>query len=552
MESRGSDSAAAMSASSIRPSSADEKASSPIMEYHHYRHHHGHDASHPTPAYPPSYDSPPSSDAGTGEVREQQQQDGQVLSEAYRKVDWTIMPLMFLCYLLQFLDKVIINYANIMGLQRDLSLHGDDFSWMATIFFVGYAVAELPQGYLLQRFPIARVLGINVILWGVVVCCTAAVQDFAGAAVLRAILGVLEAVVTPALIVITSQWYARDQATPRTGVWYCGLGAGQIIGGLISWAAQHGSAGGSFPSWRIMFVSVGAFNVGVGAAVVLFLPSTIRAARFLSEAEKQAIEASLARDRLAGGSGEERNVFRKEDLWEALCDLQVWLLFLNTVLIVIPSGIITTFSATLIHSFGYDAKASALLNMPSGVVSIAATIGGTYAIRERFPRWLGICALLVPTMAGAGLMSFAGSSKASALAGIYLINFDVAPLALIYALAGANAAGYTKRVATSALVSIAFSLANIIGPQTFRTADAPGYMPAKMTVFAVCGASIVVTVLLRLLYGARNGRKEAAAAAASDTCEEVDCDSMQAEVGQADSGEGCWTDRTNPGFRYVY
>ena len=52
-----------------------------------------------------------------------------------RKIDRRVIPLAFLAYFLQFLDKVIINYANIMGLQTDLGMSGQDFSWMATAFF---------------------------------------------------------------------------------------------------------------------------------------------------------------------------------------------------------------------------------------------------------------------------------------------------------------------------------------------------------------------------------------------------------------------------------
>lgn len=460
-----------------------------------------------------------------------------------RKIDWAIMPLMFLCYFLQFLDKVLINYANIMGISKSLHFEGDDFSWMATAFFIGYAVAELPQGFLIQRFPVAKVLGVNVVLWGVTICCTAATQSFPGAAAVRTLLGMFEAVITPALIMITSQWYTRRQATPRTGIWYCGLGAGQVIGGLVSWAAQTGSARrppGSFEGWRIMFLAVGAFNLLVGLAVLLLMPSGLRAAKFLSDEDKALHEEALARDQ--GGNGEK--VFRASGIVEALRDVQVWLLCLNTILIVIPSGIITTFSATLIRSFGYAPDVAALLNMPSGAVSIFATLLGTFAILYDFPRWLAICLLLVPTMIGAGLMSFYAQSQAGALAGIYLINFDVAPLALIYALVGANTQGYTKKVAANAAVAVSFSIANIIGPQTFRQANAPGYLPAKITVFGVCGGSIVVTVLLRLLYGWRNKRT---AEARARELEAIDRGELDARVAEADQ-----TDRTNPAFHYVY
>ena len=454
-----------------------------------------------------------------------------------RKVDYHIVPLMLVCYFLQFLDKVLVNYANIMGFSETLKFQGDDFSWMATAFFIGFAVAEFPQGYLIQRLPVSKVLGVNVILWGVTICCTAAVQDFPGATAIRTLLGMFEAVITPALIMITSQWYTRNQSTPRTGLWYCGLGIGQTVGGLISFAAQQGHLTSGFESWRIMFLAVGAFNLFIGLLVTFWMPSGIQEARFLTEDEKTSLRESLMRD--SGGNG--AKVFHIAGLREALLDLQVWLLFVDTVLIVIPSGIITTFSATLIRNFGYSTKQAALLNMPSGAVSVFATILGTFAIQYRFPRWLAICCLMIPTLIGAALMSFFNGSPAHSLTGIYLINFDVAPLALVYALAGANVQGYTKRVTTNAIVAVGFSIANIIAPQTFRAKDAPDYIPAKILVFAVCGSSVVVTIVLRLLYGYRNKGKADETPFEGDTLE-----------GSISPEETDLTDRTNPRFVYVY
>ena len=298
------------------------------------------------------------------------------LTRIYRKIDWRILPLMFLCYFLQFLDKVLVNYANIMGFQRDLHFKSGEFQWMATALFIGYTIAEFPQGYLIQQFPLPTVLGVNVLLWGVLSCCTAAVQDFVGATVVRTLLGVLEAVIAPALVMITTQWYTKRQATLRMGIWYCGLGAGQAVGGLISWAAQHGPREASFSSWRIMFVAVGAFNLIVALGVIFVIPRDVRSARFLNESEMKRVEAALFRDQAGNG----KKVFRWSGVKEAFMDLQVWLLFFNTLLTLIPSGVITTFSATLIRGFEYTAKEAALLNMPSGAVSIFATLVGSYAI----------------------------------------------------------------------------------------------------------------------------------------------------------------------------
>ena len=102
---------------------------------------------------------------------------------------------MLVCYFLQFLDKVIINYANIMGLSDSLEMQGNDFPWLATAFFIAYAVAEIPQGALLQRFPVSKVLGVNVFCWGIILCCSSAAKNFTGMLVLRILLGLMEAVI---------------------------------------------------------------------------------------------------------------------------------------------------------------------------------------------------------------------------------------------------------------------------------------------------------------------------------------------------------------------
>jgi hypothetical protein len=79
----------------------------------------------------------------------------------------------------------------------------------------------------------------------------------------------------------------------------------------------------------------------------------------------------------------------------------------------------------------------------------------------------------------------------------------VAPQAVIFSWVGANTGGHTKRIASNAAIAVGFSLASIIGPQTFQAKDVPNYLPAKIIIFRVAGGDIVTSVLLRLLYEKR-------------------------------------------------
>jgi hypothetical protein len=58
-----------------------------------------------------------------------------------RKIDWMIMPIMWCCYVTQYLDKTLINYAAVMGLYKDANITKADFSNLVS--FDGQEVVEL-------------------------------------------------------------------------------------------------------------------------------------------------------------------------------------------------------------------------------------------------------------------------------------------------------------------------------------------------------------------------------------------------------------------------
>ncbi|KAL9584745.1 MAG: hypothetical protein Q9212_001935 [Teloschistes hypoglaucus] len=455
-----------------------------------------------------------------------------------RKIDFWIVPIMFCCYTMQFIDKVSLNYAAVMGLNKELKLKSNEFSNAATWFFIAYLIAEVPNAIILQRVPVAKWLGVNVILWGIATACTAAAHNYATLLAARIFLGIFEAAIAPSLILISSQWYTKSEAAPRFSIWYAGLGLGQIIGGIVSYAFQQVKHP-AFSGWKIMFIVLGLVTVVIGVVTFFFLPDTPMQARFLSEAEKVMILKHVA----VNQTGIRNKNYKWSQALEVLRDPQLWLMVLLTILISISSGVITTYSATLIRNFGYKPPTAALLNMPSGIVSIASTLIVGYGVRHTSNRWAWIAACCLPGILGGGLMSFAKGNKAAQLAGIYMVNVITATLIVIYQWTGANVAGQTKRVISVALVSGSFSVGNIIGPQTFQAKDAPDYIPAKITVLATQAAAAVVSVVLFLYYFWANQRK----APVSVIRENVDAGGQ--------SEERLWEDQTdmqNRTFRYVY
>ena len=215
-----------------------------------------------------------------------------------------------------------------MGLNKNLKLTGNDFTNAATAFFIAYLIAEIPNGYFLQLLPPAKWLSLNVILWGISTACTAAATNYHSLLAARIFLGIFEAAIAPSLMLFSSQWYTKSEQAPRFSVWYCGLGVGQIAGGVVSYAFQQVKRE-RFEGWRIMFVVLGIVTVVVGVVIWLVLPDNPMKARWLSEAEKRALLRHVAVNR----TGIENRKFKLSQVLEVLMDVQLWLLAFTTILV---------------------------------------------------------------------------------------------------------------------------------------------------------------------------------------------------------------------------
>src|ERR1700712_598787 len=119
------------------------------------------------------------------------------------------------------------------------------------------------SGYILQKIPAGKWLGINVFLWGVSCAAAAGAFNYHSLLAARIFLGIFEAAIAPCLMLISSQYYTKTEQAPRFAVWYSGLGFGQVIGGLVSFVFQH-ITNKSFNAWQAMFVFIGLATALIG------------------------------------------------------------------------------------------------------------------------------------------------------------------------------------------------------------------------------------------------------------------------------------------------
>jgi hypothetical protein len=159
----------------------------------------------------------------------------------------------------QFLDKLSLNYAAAYTLVPDLGLTGQKYSTVASAFSYGNIAWYLPASYLIQRLPVAKYTGSMITVWGILLMCSAGAKNFGGIFALRFILGMAEANMTPAYIVICSMFYTRQELPLRVLLFVAMNGLATALGALIAYGLGHASST-AIASWQLIFVVIGAIN----------------------------------------------------------------------------------------------------------------------------------------------------------------------------------------------------------------------------------------------------------------------------------------------------
>ncbi|GGQ44410.1 MFS transporter [Streptomyces flaveolus] len=247
------------------------------------------------------------------------------VQSAVRKIFRRVVPLFFVMFVANYMDRVNLGFAQ-DELRADVGLSAAAFGLGAGIFFIAYALFEVPSNILMERFGAKVWLTRIMISWGVVATAMAFVDSVEMFYALRFLLGVAEAGFFPAVIYYFSRWLPDSHRGRATSVFLMGSGTATVIVGPVSGALleMHGVWGHS--GWQWMFFVEGVFSVVLGFVVYRFLDSGVEQATWLTDEEKTGLIAVIDAEQ------DERDARRGEKAakvsrWKLLADPQM-LLFL--------------------------------------------------------------------------------------------------------------------------------------------------------------------------------------------------------------------------------
>ncbi len=212
----------------------------------------------------------------------------------YRKIILRIIPFIFICYVLNYIDRVNVSFAKLQ-FQNDLSLNDASYGLGVGLFYIGYILFEVPSNLLLQKIGARRTITRIMCLWGLVSMSMAFVTSPTQFYIARIFLGAAEAGFFPGIILYLTYWFPHQIRGRVMSFFVLAIAVSGIVGGPASgWIMQHMAGVEGWKGWQWLFLAEGFLPVLFGIAAYFYLDDRPGDARWLSASEKDLVASNLS------------------------------------------------------------------------------------------------------------------------------------------------------------------------------------------------------------------------------------------------------------------
>ena len=245
--------------------------------------------------------------------------DPSPLESALRKARWRILPLLSLGYLAAYTDRINISFAA-EPMNRDLHFSPHVYGLGAGLFFVSYALCEVPSNWLLLRFGARRWLARIMLTWGVLAMAMLLVHSRTSFYGMRLLLGVAEAGYFPGAVYFLSLWFPAKERARAIGWFYVSLPLASVVMGGAAGTLLRLDGRLGLHGWQWLFLVEGMPALLLSVAIWFTLSERPGEAKWLRRDEREALESELA------DSNPSESSDRRDALGVVLRDVRVWLL----------------------------------------------------------------------------------------------------------------------------------------------------------------------------------------------------------------------------------
>lgn len=332
-----------------------------------------------------------------------------------RKAAWRLIPILFLAYLINFIDRVNISFAKLQ-MSHALGLDEVAFGIGAGMFFIGYFFFEVPSNMILERIGARRWVPLIMFAWGLATAALAFVTTPLEFYLLRFFIGFAEAGFFPGVVLFMTYWFPPSHRGRMMALFMTGLAISGVVGGPVCGAIMQfleGYAG--LAGWQWLMIATGLPCLAVGMGIYLLLTDHPDQARWLSQRERQVLKASL-------GSQERPKTSVKAGLLNFWSWNSAWIYFL----LVCGGYGVSFWMPTLFSQAGVEssAKIGLLVAVPNLLGAVAMLLICRHSDKVQERRWHLTACFAVAAIGFAVIASQLGS-VAGLLLGLSIVHVGI-------------------------------------------------------------------------------------------------------------------------------
>ncbi|KXN91800.1 hypothetical protein AN958_11950 [Leucoagaricus sp. SymC.cos] len=435
-----------------------------------------------------------------------------------RKIDWRVMLWAAISFSALNLDRGNLSQANTDNFLPDLGMTTDDYNLGNMVFRLAFLCAELPSQLISKKLGPDVWIPIQMCLWSIVTMGQFWLSGRTSFLVCRVLLGFAQGGFIPDLVLYLSYFYTKYELPFRLALFWFSASACSIIAsflafGVLRMRGIHGYAG-----WRWLFLVEGLITFIIGFSTFFMMPpsptqtkSWFRPNGWFTEREEVIVTTRILRDDPTKGDMHNREGLTLKRIWLALCDHDMWPLYIVGLLFGIPSAPPTQYLTLSLRQLGFGTFTTNLLTIPATVGSMITLCLITLlseAVNER---------TFVATAETAWMLPF--------IIALYTLPdfpnpwvfYVLSTLLLIYpythaiqvAWCSRNSGAVASRTVSASLYNMFVQASSIISSNVYRQDDAPRYRRGNIVLMVIALFNLVILYPgTRMYYIWRNKQRD--------------------------------------------
>jgi MFS family permease len=440
----------------------------------------------------------------------------------FAKAAWRVIPLLFICYVAAFLDRVNVGFAKLQ-MAADLGLSDAVYGAGAGVFFFGYFLFEVPSNVILARIGARVWITRIMITWALVsgafmfaqVLHWGPLAHAAGLSdaqftfyALRFLLGVAEAGFFPGVILYLTYWFPATRRAQSAALFMSAIAVSNVVGSPLSGAIMQWLDGaGALRGWQWLFLIEAIPSLLMGFVVFALLPDGPAQARWLNAEEKALIATRLSEDEDARRLLGARRAFA-----ECFTDVRVWALaavyFCNNVCFYAVNFWMPTIIQEIGVREGDYLRVGLIAVIPWGAMAVAQILWAHHSDRTGERRWHAAGGLFL-AMAGLVALAFVGHAPVASIAALTCVTVGLGCFFTVFwslptaFLSGAAAAGGI------AWINSLGNLGGFFGPDLIGRVRMAAGGANEAAFFALAAAALIGALIVLALPKARRATSDA-------------------------------------------